>query len=104
MTVPSPICQADYDLEQGKYQCQCGAKFLVEDLLIWNPRHKNLKQIQTTKWGIRQCMNTCKLSEAGIMKKERGCASQTDLLLQSSVVGRFVRLRLLWITMIIFFI
>ena len=30
MKVKCPVCQAEYDLEPGTYQCQCGAKFLVE--------------------------------------------------------------------------
>ena len=30
MLVKCPACQAEYDLEPGTYQCQCGAKFVVE--------------------------------------------------------------------------
>lgn len=31
MLVNCPVCQAEYDLEPGKYKCECGAEFLVED-------------------------------------------------------------------------
>ncbi|MBR4664070.1 MAG: hypothetical protein IKO93_09365, partial [Lentisphaeria bacterium] len=30
MNVKCPVCQAEYDLEPGKYKCECGAKFVVE--------------------------------------------------------------------------
>ena len=32
MKVKCPVCQTEYDLEPGKYQCECGAKFFVEGL------------------------------------------------------------------------
>ena len=31
MNVKCPVCQTEYDLEPGKYKCECGATFLVED-------------------------------------------------------------------------
>ena len=31
MKVQCPVCQTEYDLEPGKYKCECGATFLVED-------------------------------------------------------------------------
>ena len=30
MNVKCPVCQAEYDLEPGKYKCECGAKFFVK--------------------------------------------------------------------------
>jgi len=30
MLVKCPVCQTEYDLEPGKYKCECGAKFVVE--------------------------------------------------------------------------
>ena len=30
MTVKCPACGAEYDLEPGKYQCECGVKFYVD--------------------------------------------------------------------------
>ena len=30
MKVQCPVCQTEYDLEPGKYKCECGAKFVVE--------------------------------------------------------------------------
>ena len=29
MLVKCPVCQAEYELEPGKYKCECGAKFFV---------------------------------------------------------------------------
>ncbi|MBR4665200.1 MAG: hypothetical protein IKO93_15145, partial [Lentisphaeria bacterium] len=30
MLVKCPVCQTEYDLEPGKYECKCGAKFFVD--------------------------------------------------------------------------
>ena len=31
MNIKCPVCQTEYELEPGTYQCECGAKFVVED-------------------------------------------------------------------------
>lgn len=48
-----------------------------------------LRHLSTTKWGIRQYLNTCKHYGEDVKKKKESCASQTDLLLRNSMGGSF---------------